>query len=128
MTNEEIAVRLTAHDEQMESNTRRICKLEEGQEEMRALVRSVDKLAESVKTMAAEQPRRCDGNCQKSRVFGVGCRRHGCGCLPFSLIWIALSICAIILADTINYYVFHELPVPYYKLFGKTIIRFKNVE
>lgn len=57
MTNEEIAVRLTAHDEQMESNTRRICKLEQGQEEMRALVRSVDKLAESVKTMAAEQGR-----------------------------------------------------------------------
>ena len=47
-------------------------------------------------------------------------------CLPFSLIWILLSICAILLADTINYYVFHELPVPYYKLFGKTIIRFKN--
>lgn len=47
-------------------------------------------------------------------------------CLPFSLIWILLSICAILLADTINYYVFHELPVPYYKLFGKTIIRFKK--
>ena len=47
-------------------------------------------------------------------------------CLPFSLIWILLSICAILLADTINYYVFHELPVPYYKLFGKTIIKFKE--
>lgn len=47
-------------------------------------------------------------------------------CLPFSLIWILLSICAILLADAINYYVFHELPVPYYKLFGKTIIRFKK--
>ena len=47
-------------------------------------------------------------------------------CVPFSLIWIALSILAILFADTINYYIFHELPVPYYKLFGKTIIRFKN--
>lgn len=49
-------------------------------------------------------------------------------CLPFSLIWIALSIFAIMLADTINYYWFHELPVPYYKLFGKTIIRFKKTK
>lgn len=57
MTNEEIAVKLTAHDEQMESNTRRIVKLERGQDEMRDLVRSVDKLAESVKTMASEQGR-----------------------------------------------------------------------
>lgn len=47
-------------------------------------------------------------------------------CVPFSLIWIALSIVAILFADAINYYIFHELPVPYYKLFGKTIIRFKN--
>lgn len=47
-------------------------------------------------------------------------------CLPFSLIWIMLSICAILLADTINYYVFHELPIPCYKLFGKTIIKFKK--
>ena len=49
-------------------------------------------------------------------------------CLPFSLIWIALSIFAIMLADTINYYWFHKLPVPYYKLFGKTIIRFKKTK
>jgi len=47
-------------------------------------------------------------------------------CVPFSLIWIALSILAILFADTINYYIFHELPVPYYKLFGKTIIKFKE--
>lgn len=47
-------------------------------------------------------------------------------CLPFSLIWIVLSICAIMLADAINYYIFDELPVPYYRLFGKVIIRFKE--
>ena len=47
-------------------------------------------------------------------------------CLPFSLIWIILSICAIMLADAINYYIFDEQPIPYYKLFGKVIIRFKQ--
>lgn len=47
-------------------------------------------------------------------------------CLPFSLIWIVLSICAIMLADAINYYIFDEQPVPYYKLFGKIIIKFKE--
>ena len=47
-------------------------------------------------------------------------------CLPFSLIWIVLSICAIMLADAINYYIFDEQPIPYYKLFGKVIIRFKQ--
>ena len=50
----------------------------------------------------------------------------GIVCLPFSLLWIVLSIVAIFLADSINYYIYKELPVPYYKLFGKTIIRFKN--
>lgn len=47
-------------------------------------------------------------------------------CLPFSLIWIFLSIVAILLADTINYYIFNEMPVPYYKLFGKIIFKFKE--
>ena len=47
-------------------------------------------------------------------------------CLPFSLIWIVLSICAIMLADAINYYIFDEQPIPYYRLFGKIIIRFKE--
>ena len=47
-------------------------------------------------------------------------------CLPFSLIWIVLSICAIMLADAINYYIFDELPIPYYRLFGKIIIKFKE--
>lgn len=47
-------------------------------------------------------------------------------CLPFSLIWIVLSICAIMLADAINYYIFDELPIPYYRLFGKVIVKFKE--
>lgn len=46
-------------------------------------------------------------------------------CLPFSLAWIGLSIVAVIIADAINYYMFGDEDVPYYKLFGKTILRFK---
>lgn len=51
---------------------------------------------------------------------------NGIICLPFSLLWILVSFVAIIVADAINYYVFDELPVPYYRLFGKVIYRFKN--
>ena len=51
---------------------------------------------------------------------------RGIICLPFSLIWILVSIGAIFLVDSINYYVFHELPIPYYRLFGNTIIKFKE--
>lgn len=51
---------------------------------------------------------------------------NGIICLPFSLLWIALSIVAVVVADSINYYVFAEKPVPYYKLFGKTILKFKE--
>jgi hypothetical protein len=47
-------------------------------------------------------------------------------CLPFSIIWILMSIIAIILADAINYYLLDDEQVPYYKLFGKTIIQFKE--
>lgn len=47
-------------------------------------------------------------------------------CLPFSIIWFFLSYIAVFVADGINYYVFEELPVPYYNLFGKTVIRFKE--
>ena len=47
-------------------------------------------------------------------------------CLPFSLIWIIISILGIFIADAINYYVFEILPVPYYKLFGHTILKFKE--
>lgn len=51
---------------------------------------------------------------------------EGIICLRFSLLWILLSIGAIFVADAINYYVFNELPVPYYKLFGKKIIQYKT--
>lgn len=47
-------------------------------------------------------------------------------CVPFMLLWIVLSFLAIIVADSINYYVFDEKPAPYYKLFGRTIIQFKE--
>lgn len=47
-------------------------------------------------------------------------------CLPFSLIWVFVTIFAIMVADAVNYYVFEELPVPYYKLFGRTIITFNK--
>ena len=47
-------------------------------------------------------------------------------CVPFSLLWIGLSIVAVFIADAINYYVFKEKPVPYYKLFGKVIFKFKE--
>lgn len=45
-------------------------------------------------------------------------------CFPFSLAWFFLSIVAILVADAINYYVFEELPTPYYKLCGRTVLRF----
>lgn len=47
-------------------------------------------------------------------------------CLEFSLLWIILSIIAIFVADGINYYVFDETPVPYYKLFGRKIYQMRN--
>ena len=47
-------------------------------------------------------------------------------CLPFSLIWILLSILAILIADAINYYFFDDKEVPYYRLFGKVIFKFKD--
>lgn len=47
-------------------------------------------------------------------------------CLPFSIVWFFLSILAIFLADAINYYVLDESQVPYYNLFGKTVIKFKE--
>ena len=51
---------------------------------------------------------------------------QGIICVPFSIVWMALSFVAIIVADAINYYVFKEKPVPYYKCFGKVIFRFKE--
>ena len=43
-------------------------------------------------------------------------------CVPFSLLWILLSFGVILLADVINYYVFHEEIIPYYKIFGKKFL------
>lgn len=57
MTDEEIIVTLTRHDQLMKSNAHRISDLEEQQKETRALVRSVDKLAQSMETMVKEQER-----------------------------------------------------------------------
>lgn len=50
----------------------------------------------------------------------------GIVCLPFSLIWVGLSIVAIVVADFINYYIFHEDIIPYYKMFGRIIFKFKS--
>lgn len=47
-------------------------------------------------------------------------------CVPFSLVWIGISIIGIFIADAINYYVFDIFPVPYYKLFGHIILKFKR--
>ncbi|MGN0382997.1 MAG: hypothetical protein ACI4DS_01910 [Eubacterium sp.] len=47
-------------------------------------------------------------------------------CVPFSLVWIVISIIGIFIADAINYYVFGKMPVPYYKLFGHIILKFKK--
>lgn len=47
-------------------------------------------------------------------------------CLPFSLIWLLLSILAVFISDTINYYCLGENKTkPYYKLFGKTIFKYR---
>lgn len=45
-------------------------------------------------------------------------------CLPFSLIWIVLSVVAIVVADWLNYYIFNDDVIPYYNLFGRTIYKF----
>ena len=50
----------------------------------------------------------------------------GIVCLPFSLIWVGLSIVAIVVADFINYYIFNDSTVPYYKFFGMVIYKFKS--
>ena len=57
MTPEEIAVELARQGQHLKSNTHRIDELEEFQKEMRDLVRSVDKLAQSVQMMANELDR-----------------------------------------------------------------------
>lgn len=47
-------------------------------------------------------------------------------CLPFSLIWIGLSIIGILVADAINYYMLNIQPCPYYKCMGKVVLRFRE--
>lgn len=47
-------------------------------------------------------------------------------CASFSAIWALLSVVGIFISDAINYYLFEEEPLPYYKLFGRTIIQFKE--
>ena len=42
-------------------------------------------------------------------------------CIPFSLLWILVSILGIFVADAYNYYLFHEEPRPYYYMLGKKI-------
>jgi uncharacterized membrane protein len=47
-------------------------------------------------------------------------------CVPFSLIWVALSIVGIFLTDAINYYVFEDTTLPHYYIFGKLLFVFKK--
>lgn len=48
-------------------------------------------------------------------------------CLPFSLLWICLSIVAVFVIDAINYYILGEKDViPYYTMFGKHLFSFTN--
>lgn len=49
-------------------------------------------------------------------------------CLPFSIAWCFLSVVGIFVADAINYYVFEDLPIPYYKMFGRIVIKFREKE
>lgn len=47
-------------------------------------------------------------------------------CFPFSLIWLILSIFTVFVSDAINYYCLGENQTkPYYRLFGKTIFKYK---
>lgn len=47
-------------------------------------------------------------------------------CLPFFVVWMFMSFIGILIADSIGYYVYEEPPVPYYNIFGKRIITFKE--
>ena len=47
-------------------------------------------------------------------------------CLPFSLIWIGLSIIGILVADTINYYIINIQPYPYIYNKGKVVLKFRE--
>lgn len=50
----------------------------------------------------------------------------GIVCVPFSLLWIVLSIIAILMADAYNYYVLNETRLPYYRIFGLIKFSFKE--
>lgn len=51
---------------------------------------------------------------------------NGVICLPFSLVWMVMSVVGIFIADAISYYMYEELPVPYYKIFGVVVIKFRE--
>lgn len=53
---------------------------------------------------------------------------RGIVCLPFSALWVFLSIIAIFIADAYNYYVLEQTQCPYYILFGKVCIKFKEIQ
>jgi len=65
---------------------------------------------------------------EKDDITGIWCivNLDGVICLPFSAIWLILSIGAVFLADAINYYVFAELPIPHYYIFGYKFLSFKE--
>lgn len=52
---------------------------------------------------------------------------YGQICLPFSLLWMIIAACVIPLMDWIDCYIFGYKPEtkPYYKIFGKVILRMK---
>lgn len=56
----------------------------------------------------------------------VALNYKGIICAPFSAIWALLSVAGIFISDAINYYVFEEKTVPYYKILGNTVIKFKE--
>lgn len=56
----------------------------------------------------------------------LNCNYDGVICLRFSLLWILLSICGVMIADAINYYLLGDDEQPYYKIFGKEFLRFKK--
>ena len=47
---------------------------------------------------------------------------NGLICPLFSLLWCVLSLISILLSDSITYYVFGELPMPYYKISKNKIL------
>ena len=39
-------------------------------------------------------------------------------CLPFSIIWVFVTILGVFVADAYNYYLFHDEPRPHYSILG----------